>query len=96
MIRQTDITVIVICVSSVCAARFRLDTGSKSVGMFRLPADQTIALGHSFSCDARHTKKGEDITAAFVVCDQNGQQLAYVYCEEEPGRRSVAKLLKEG
>jgi riboflavin synthase len=29
----------------------------------------------------------------FVVRDQNGQQLAYVYFEDEPGRRSVAKLL---
>ena len=25
--------------------------------------------------------------------DSNGQQLAYVYFEEEPGRRSAAKLL---
>ena len=31
--------------------------------------------------------------ARFVVRDHNGQQLAYVYFEEEPGRRSVAKLL---
>jgi len=28
-----------------------------------------------------------------VVRDQNGQQLAYVYFEDEPGRRSAAKLL---
>jgi hypothetical protein len=35
----------------------------------------------------------EDIGAAFVVRDHNGQQLAYVYFEEEPGRRSAAKLL---
>ncbi len=35
----------------------------------------------------------EDIDAAFVVKDSNGQQLAYVYFEEEPGRRSAAKLL---
>jgi hypothetical protein len=27
------------------------------------------------------------------VRDQNGQQLAYVYFENEPGRRSAAKLL---
>jgi endo-1,4-beta-D-glucanase Y len=27
------------------------------------------------------------------VHDQNGQALAYVYYEEEPGRRSAAKLL---
>jgi hypothetical protein len=29
----------------------------------------------------------------FIVRDHNGQQLAYVYFEEEPGRRSAAKLL---
>jgi hypothetical protein len=27
------------------------------------------------------------------VRDQNGQQLGYVYFENEPGRRSAAKLL---
>jgi endo-1,4-beta-D-glucanase Y len=31
--------------------------------------------------------------ACFVVRDHNGQALAYVYYEEEPGRRSAAKLL---
>jgi hypothetical protein len=35
----------------------------------------------------------EDIGAAFVVKDSNGQQLAYVYYEDEPGRRSAAKML---
>jgi hypothetical protein len=29
----------------------------------------------------------EDIGAAFVVKDSTGQKLAYVYFEEEPGRR---------
>ena len=29
----------------------------------------------------------------FIVCDANGQALAYVYFEEEPGRRAGAKLL---
>jgi hypothetical protein len=31
--------------------------------------------------------------ACFVVHDADGQQLAYVYFEDEPGRRSAAKLL---
>jgi hypothetical protein len=35
----------------------------------------------------------EDIGAAFVVKDSTVQQLAYVYFEDEPGRRSAAKLL---
>ena len=35
----------------------------------------------------------EDIGAAFVVKDSTGQQLAYVYFEDELGRRSAAKLL---
>jgi hypothetical protein len=35
----------------------------------------------------------EELDACFVVKDQNGQQLAYVYFEDEPRRRSVAKLL---
>ena len=37
----------------------------------------------------------EDIGAAFVVIDSAGQQLAYVYFEDEPGRRSAAKLLSK-
>jgi hypothetical protein len=34
----------------------------------------------------------EDIGAAFVVQDSSGQKLAYIYYEEEPGRRSAAKI----
>ena len=31
--------------------------------------------------------------ACFIVKDSAGQKLAYVYFEEEPGRRSTAKML---
>jgi hypothetical protein len=31
--------------------------------------------------------------SAFVVKDASGQKLGYFYYEEEPGRRSAAKLL---
>jgi hypothetical protein len=37
----------------------------------------------------------EEQPACFVVRDQGGQQLAYVYFEDEPGRRSAAKLLSK-
>jgi len=35
----------------------------------------------------------EEGPAALVVVDANGQKLAYVYFESEPGLRSAAKLL---
>jgi hypothetical protein len=35
----------------------------------------------------------EETDACFIVKDHNGQALAYVYFEDEPGRRSAAKLL---
>jgi hypothetical protein len=35
----------------------------------------------------------EETDACFIVRDHNGQALAHVYFEEEPGRRSAAHLL---
>jgi len=35
----------------------------------------------------------EQLVVCFVVRDGNGLQLAYVYFEDELGRRSAAKLL---
>jgi hypothetical protein len=35
----------------------------------------------------------EDHLACFIIKDSNGQALAYVYYEEEPGRQSAVKLL---
>ena len=37
----------------------------------------------------------EQSDACFIVRDHNGQALAYIYFEDEPGRRSAAKLLSK-
>jgi hypothetical protein len=37
----------------------------------------------------------EEQPACFVLRDHNGQALAYVYFEDEPGRRSAAKYLSK-
>ena len=36
----------------------------------------------------------DETEACFIVRDRNKQALAYVYFEEEAGRRSAAKLLR--
>jgi hypothetical protein len=46
-----------------------------------LAASRRLGLSRTWTC--------------FVVRDSNGQQLAYVYFEDEPGRRSAAKLLSK-
>ena len=35
----------------------------------------------------------EELEACFIVLDSTGQKLGYFYYEEEPGRRSAAKML---
>jgi hypothetical protein len=35
----------------------------------------------------------EEAAACFIVRDNGGQALAYIYFEDEPGRRSAAELL---
>jgi hypothetical protein len=37
----------------------------------------------------------DELEACFVVKDGAGQKLAFVYFEEDPGRRSAAKLLSK-
>ena len=36
----------------------------------------------------------EETNACFIVRDANGQALAYVYHEQEPGRRAAASALR--
>jgi hypothetical protein len=37
----------------------------------------------------------EEHPGCFIVSDDNGQALAHIYFEEEPGRRPAAKLLSK-
>jgi hypothetical protein len=37
----------------------------------------------------------EETGACYIVRDRDGQALAYVYYEEEPGRRGAAKVLSK-
>ncbi len=34
----------------------------------------------------------EDLTSCFVVKAHGGQELAYIYYEEDPSRRSIVKM----
>jgi hypothetical protein len=51
--------------------------------------DRIVNFGNSL----QHDDGFEKSDACIVVRDHNGQALAYVYFEDEPGRRSAAKLL---
>jgi hypothetical protein len=46
-----------------------------------------------WSVDDPDTKLGQD---CYLVRDANGHALAYVYFEDEPGRRSAAHLVTRG
>ena len=37
----------------------------------------------------------QELDACFIVTDSAGQKLAYVYFDDEPGRRTAAKLLSK-
>jgi hypothetical protein len=51
-----------------------------------------LSSGFSVAARALPTSPHHINDACFIVRDANGQKLAYVYFEEEPWRRSVAKL----
>jgi hypothetical protein len=64
---------------------FKLTTGFSEVEQVRRKINRS----------APAETRSEELDACFVVRDHNGQQLAYVYFEDEPGRRSAAKLLSK-
>jgi hypothetical protein len=43
--------------------------------------------------ERRFSPTTEETAPCFIVRDHNGQALAFVYCEDEPGRRTTGKLL---
>jgi hypothetical protein len=67
--------------------------GWRRVGM---PLRRVPAHNHAAPPPAALVRRGADPKLqrqCFIVRDANGQTLAYVYFEEEPGRRSAAHLL---
>jgi len=62
-------------------------------GFHSLLSDQSIVVNTPDSRRFPSPWSVEDIGAAYVVKDRTGQKLACVCYEEEPGRRSAAKLL---
>jgi hypothetical protein len=58
------------------------------------------ALCFARNCDATTTDVPSpwailELEACFVVIDGDGQKIAFIYYEDEPGRRSSAKLLSK-
>ena len=72
---------------------------TRSSSSFSLPPVKLRAISRSFLCIRtmprrfRPSRSVEEQEACFVVRDHDGQQLACVYFEDEPGRRSAAKQL---
>jgi hypothetical protein len=55
-----------------------------------------VATAGGLNMQTRHFPppwSAEETEACYIVRDTNGQALAYVYFEQEPGRRGAAKLL---
>jgi hypothetical protein len=62
---------------------------------FGLPGSLQLHVHTDLVTDRRFTPPWtvDDNGACFIVKDHNGQALAYVYFENEPGRRSAANLM---
>ena len=67
-------------------ARFNVRDARRSGARYRRTGGQRHYWGLT-SLDSKLDRR------SFIVRDANGQALAYLYFEDEPGRRSAAKLL---
>jgi hypothetical protein len=56
---------------------------------------QILTLSRTATITPLPARSVEELDACFVVKDSAGQKLANVYFEDEPGRRSAAKLLSK-
>jgi hypothetical protein len=55
-----------------------------------VPLPQLMTLLHACHPPLPATWTVEETAPCFIVRDHNGQALAFVYCEDEPGRRSTS------
>jgi hypothetical protein len=66
----------------------------KAVGSVTWPTALLYGPCHTPFATSRRRGLSRNTTTAALWCgDHSGQSLAYVYFEDEPGRRSAAKLL---
>jgi hypothetical protein len=57
------------------------------------PPCAALAVAAGAACRRRYDFSTMPPRRFFIVRDANGQALAYVYLEDEPGRRAAAKVL---
>jgi hypothetical protein len=77
-----------------CGCRWRLRSMLKIQDEIR-PAGWHKGASGNKAGKPRGTRHKATLAAEALLCDHDGQQLAYVYFEDEPGRRSAAKLLSK-
>jgi hypothetical protein len=83
---KTSSSVVKPFISCPSAGSLRIAAASPGAGRRRMPDEMT---GRRFP----PPWTVEETQPCFIVRDHNGQALAFVYCEDEPGRRTTGKLL---
>jgi hypothetical protein len=86
----------------------RLSSGFAAMGRSPIGSPRTLNVDHyttdfgycsevhaCLSAAFPHPGSVEELDACFVVKDHAEQKLAYIHYEEEPGRRSAAKLFSK-